>query len=151
MKELEKLMSCDLNYWDFNKSWIQFVSLFILGAKKTAHFFSMVPWTSYKSNIIAYLWMGSFCVPNTDGKVFWSSHKLVFSNLHIRSTSNLGLINYTSADNKVPRSQYHTQTINKLHLLEKKGEPKWYNKSRRTCFRPHRLGLVSQTGTANLR
>lgn len=65
MKELEKLMSCDSN-WDFNKSWIQFVSLFTLGAKKNSSFFQH----GAMNKLLVYLWMSSFCVPNTDGEVF---------------------------------------------------------------------------------
>ena len=102
-------------------------------------------------SLIAYLWMGSFCVPNTDGEVFWRSHKLVFPNLHICSTSNLGLITAHLHKTECPvHNIIHKQSINYVSL-KKKGEPKWYNISPRTCFRPHRLGLVSQTGTADLR
>lgn len=70
-------------------------------------------------SLIAYLWMGSFCVPNTDGEVFWRSHKLVFPNLHICSTSNLGLITAHLHTTECPgHNIIHKQSIN--CLFEKK-------------------------------
>ena len=113
--------------------------------KKTAQFFSH----EQTIGLITYLWMSSFCVPNTDSEVFRSSHKFVFSNLHM-FTSHLARITTHTIETLLRRGYTHLHTIersghNTIHkqpmsyVSLKTGKPRCYNKSPRTCFGSHQL------------
>ena len=126
--------------------------------KKTVQFFSR----KQTIGLIAYLWMSSFCVPNTDSEVFRSSHKFVFSNLHM-FTSHLARITTHTIERLLWQGYTH------LHTIERSGhntihkQPMSYVSLKKasldtTISHPGRvLGLIScaggdcKTGTANLR
>ena len=115
------------------------------GKKKTVQFFSH----EQTIGLIMYLWMSSFCVPNTDSEVFRSSHKFVFSNLHM-FTSHLARITTHTIERLLRQGYTHLHTIersghNTIHkqpmsyVSLKTGKPRCYNKSPRTCFGSHQL------------